>query len=80
MAVYVCRVQCMKLGCTEVLLRYMIRPLCIRTCATISVGSIFSDSLCTLCSIYMDQNCFCFVTELNKVLVVAIQLACFSNE
>jgi len=76
--------QRMKLDCTEVLLRCVIRPLCIRTCGiqttgnesftdsklAISVGCIFNDIHCTSPSVYMDQNCFCFVMELNKVLVV----------
>ena len=73
----------MKLDCTDVLMRCVIRPLCIRTCGiqtsrnesfpdsklAISVGFIFNDIHCTLPSVYMDQNCFCFVTELNKVFV-----------
>lgn len=83
-AVDICSMQRMKLDCTEFLLRCAIRPLCIRTCGiqttgnesftdsklVISVGSIFNDIRSTLPSVYMDQNCFCFVTALNKVLVV----------
>jgi len=73
----------MNLDCTDVLMRCVIRPLCIGTCGiqtsrnesfpdsrlAIIVGSIFNDIHCTLPSVYMDQNGFCFVTELNKVFV-----------
>jgi hypothetical protein len=91
-AVYMYCVHCMKLDCTEVLSMCVIRPLCVGTCGiqttgnksyadstlAISVGSICTCIHCTWPSVYMEQNCFCFVTELNTVLVAAVHLVCFS--
>jgi len=66
--------------CADALMRCVIRPFCIRTWGiqtssndsfpdsklAISVGSIFNDIHCTLPSVYMDQNCFCFCDRIKE--------------